>query len=202
MFAVNEGSIKNVILKNSNIKGRYNVGGICSWSFGMLKNNINYGQVSSAYETGWNTRYEAIGGIVGWADNTVNKCENYGSVISTTSELKKVYLSIGGIVGLGSYGNISECYNSGNIVSNGINAGGIIGGALNEQVKKDVIISKCYNDGDIAAGWGGGGISGWGNYMQIKDCYNKGTVRGNQGAGGITGWTGPNGSIVVCYRRC
>lgn len=169
LFAYNEGTIKNVNLKNSIVQARYIVGGIaganegtiencnnyasvsgarfiggiCSWSNGILDSDINYGQISSALETGWHLEQEGIGGIAGWGANTITKCGNYGNIISTTLETSKVGTNgIGGIIGnVVETSNVSNCYNLGTITSNAINGAGIIGVVYNSEEQKVTISS-------------------------------------------------------------
>jgi hypothetical protein len=230
LFAINDGSVKNIILKNSIIKGRYNiggivsgnnegatiencenyadvsgtreVGGICGWSQGTIYISKNYGQISSRAEVGWKLEAEHIGGIVGWGDNNITKCENYGKIISTTSGTRSSYVGVGGVVGSGEKGILNECKNEGIIISGEIDAGGIIGSVVNRN-GNNFIISKCYNVGNVE-GKTSGGIVAWGNYIQIQDCYNKGIVKGNYHTGGIIGWAGSNttanGSLTNCYN--
>ncbi len=225
LFAINDGSVKNIILKNSIIKGRYNiggivsgnnegatiencenyadasgtrsVGGICSWSQGTIYNSKNYGQISSRTETGWKLEIEHIGGIVGWGDNNITKCENYGKIISTTSGTKVDYCGVGGIVGSSENINIKECKNSGEVSSNVICSGGIIG--VTCDVGQSFTVTKCYNSGTVN-GRCSGGINGAGKNLKIQDCYNTGTIQGNQNIGGITGWLDANGSLTNCYN--
>lgn len=225
LFAINDGSVKNIILKNSIIKGRYNiggivsgnnegatiencenyadasgtrsVGGICSWSQGTIYNSKNYGQISSRTETGWKLEIEHIGGIVGWGDNNITKCENYGKIIPTTSGTKVDYCGVGGIVGSSENINIKECKNSGEVSSNVICSGGIIG--VKMGIVQNCTIAKCYNNGTVN-GRCSGGINGAGKNLKIQDCYNTGTIQGNQNIGGITGWLDANGSLTNCYN--
>ena len=74
LFAINEGTIKNVILKNSTINGRYNIGGIASGlnnSSAVIYNCKNYASVSGN---------RSVGGICGWSSGTLKDNTNYGQV--------------------------------------------------------------------------------------------------------------------------
>lgn len=225
LFAINDGSVKNIILKNSIIKGRYNiggivsgnnegatiencenyadasgtrsVGGICSWSQGTIYNSKNYGQISNRTETGWKLEIEHIGGIVGWGDKNIIMCENFGKIITTTTGTKVDYCGVGGIVGSSENINIKECKNSGEVSSNVICSGGIIG--VKMGIVQNCTIAKCYNNGTVN-GRCSGGINGAGKNLKIQDCYNTGTIQGNQNIGGITGWLDANGSLTNCYN--
>jgi hypothetical protein len=79
-------------------------------------------------------------------------------------------------------------------------AGGICGIA-----DSDVVISGCYNVGDVSASGGAGGICGGaGSDVVISGCYNVGDVSAyyySGGAGGICGGVSP-GDVVIsgCYN--
>lgn len=224
LFAINDGSVKNIILKNSIIKGRYNiggivsgnnegatiencenyagvsgtrsVGGICSWSQGTIYSSKNYGQMSSRAEVGWKLEAEHIGGIVGWGDNNITACQNFGKITSTTSGTKSKNTGIGGIIGSVGNGNIKECQNSGEVSSNAC-SGGIIG--VKSGITQNITIAKCYNNGTVN-GSCSGGINGAGENLKIQDCYNAGTIQGNQNIGGIAGWLDAKSFLINCYN--
>lgn len=225
LFAINDGNVKNIILKNSIIKGRYNiggivsgnnegatiencenyadvsgtrsVGGICSWSQGTIYISKNYGQISSRAEIGWKLEIEHIGGIVGWGDKNITECQNFGKIISTTSATKSNSSGIGGIVGSRDNGNIKECQNSGEVSSSNTPSGGIIGVKIG--IVQNSTIAKCYNNGTVN-GRCSGGINGVGENLKIQDCYNAGTIQGNQNIGGIADWLDVKSSLINCYN--
>ena len=226
LFACNKGVIRNIILKNSTINGRYNVGGIaagndasgkiencenyasvsgsrcvggiCGWSNAYLANNINYGRISSRKETGWNIQIEHIGGITGWGDGSINECINTGRINSGTLENRAESKAVGGIVGSGTNGNINKCYNIENISGSGSAVGGIIG-YINSNTTQNMTINECYNIGYIS-GRDAGGICAWGNHTQVTDCYNVGSIEGIHITGGIITWTDNGGAITNCYN--
>ena len=149
LFSRNIGTIKNVILKNSELNGRYMIGGIVSanptegiiencqnyasvsgtrgvggisgWSAGELKNNINYGTIANAIETGWSLETEQIGGISGWITYTqIQDCYNIGEIKGSSHT--------GGIIGwTGANGSIINCYNIGKVSGTNNLVGGILG---------------------------------------------------------------------------
>jgi len=88
---------------------------------------------------------------------------------------------VGAIVGSNGSGNITNCYNTGNVTGNSMNIGGIAG------MNSNGTISYCYNTGAVSASSYVGGIAGMNSNGTISYCYNTGTVKGNS-------WT--------CYNIC
>lgn len=119
---------------------------------------------------------------------------------STTSPSAPV--RVGGISGYND-GTISNCYNTGNIISNSFNnyacAGGISG-------YNNGTIINCYNTGMISSvsafSYVGGGIAG-DNRGTISSCYNTGNVTArvvSVGVGGIAGRNFDASTINNCYN--
>ncbi|CCZ17650.1 fibronectin type III domain protein [Clostridium sp. CAG:780] len=124
------------------------VGGICGADNiniegkGIIRDCHNEGKIKGVY---------SVGGIVGssYIGANIQNCSNIGNV--------EGYCFIGGIVGqFGntenklSYSNLSECYNSGDIIAKDLSdmeAGGIIG-TIRNRGREDVI-TKCYSKGNI-----------------------------------------------------
>ncbi len=173
------GSIKNLGVKDSYIKGYQYVGGItggCSRT--MIENSFNTGSVNG---------FSQVGGLVGQYLDTgiVEYCYNTGSVSST-------YFA-GGIVGQNDYsGTIQYCYNTGR-VSGSYYTGGILG----ENIRGT--IQYCFNIGSINSGGSFvGGVAGRNN-DEIKNCYNTGDVSSNQDiVGGVVGKN--DGTVQYCYN--
>ena len=123
-------------------------GGICGMIVisqegkGIIRNCHNEGRIKGVL---------SVGGIAGSSSIGVDiqNCSNIGNV--------EGYCFIGGIVGqFGntenklSYSNLSECYNSGDIIAKDLSdmeAGGIIG-TIRNRGREDVI-TKCYSKGNI-----------------------------------------------------
>jgi hypothetical protein len=109
-------------------------------------------------------------------------------------------IGIAGIVGNSEYTKVTNCWNSGEIISNNY-SGGIVG--LNYGS-----ITNCYNTGTITADVGAGGIVGRLNWGNVTNCYNTGTISGtaptventNWGkmVGGVVG-SPSEGSVASCY---
>lgn len=134
------------------------------------------------------------------AGSTFIDCHNEGNLLSE----KNVYT--GGIAGTNVNAGtettpiiFSGCSNSGNIVADGNQGGGIVGYAA-----AYVQIENCYNTGDIEGNMMLGGIVSAfaGNYPKMTNCYNTGNVTGKANrVGGLIGWGAPtNGVVENCWN--
>ena len=200
LFGYNEGTIKNIGVTESYIKGEYSVGGVCSSNYGTISNCYNSGTVSgnsyvggvcgrnysgstisNCYNSGNVSGSEYIGGVCG-SGTTISYCYNTGTV--SGSEY------IGGVCGSGT--TISYCYNSGPI--NGTGEDSKVGGVCGSGAT----ISYCHNTGTVSGSEYIGGVCG-NNYGTISNCYNTGTVSGsNQYIGGVCG--NNYSTISNCYN--
>lgn len=89
------------------------------------------------------------GGIAGYSNCNISKCGNYGNISVTRTN---TYGYAAGISGRGNGGNISECFNAGNIKSVKY-AAGIIS---NVPSGKTTNITNCFNIGVISGTTGSG----------------------------------------------
>ncbi len=209
---LNEG-VSGVFVSNcvnvGTIKGTLAVGGVIGNAAGIntaedivIKNCYNKGNVIS--DGGY-----AAGIVMQAKYTTIIQCVNLGNVSS------KDVNTAGILGGSGTAGNVTirDCYNHGNIQSNGNTSSNAIAGVAG-QICTSCIVSNCYNDGTITGGHSIGGIVGLvatsGNDVKISDCYNCGQVTamaasGDNDAyyvGGIVGlWSNSTtgGSLENCY---
>lgn len=115
------GTIKNVGVIGSYIKGTSYIGGVCG--------NIDYGTIENCYNTGFVSATEiaaSVGGICGFVSNascTISNCYNTGDVSATGN-----YAFVGGVCGT-SRGTIENCYNIGDVSATGnyADVGGVCG---------------------------------------------------------------------------
>ncbi|MBQ3909291.1 MAG: hypothetical protein II746_08855, partial [Bacteroidaceae bacterium] len=98
-----------------------------------------------------------------------NSCSIYGK------------LFVGGFVGRASGTGeavLEQLGNEAMITSVNQNAGGIVG--CNVSGDLHLVLTNCYNAGEIYSGNEGGGLSGWlGNNANTTNCYNMGPVTGD-----------------------
>ena len=136
LFGINSGTIKNVEVKESYIRGSESVGGVCS---------LNNGTISDCYNSGTVSGNSNVGGVCGENYGTISNCYNTGTVNGN--------YYVGGVCGR-SYGSISNCYNSGTVSGNYY-----VGGVCGENWGGT--ISNCYYlQGTAEGGINGSDISG------------------------------------------
>lgn len=112
----------------------------------------------------------------------------------------------GGIVGLAIYGScIDSCYNSSNILDERMNYSGGIVGAITDT-SSQLIVSNCYNIGNISGKIAGGIVAELANYgggnaspVYVRNSYNIGTVTGSEKTGEVVGYVSTNGYVENCY---
>jgi len=211
-----EGEIKNLTVKNSYIKGKNKVGGICGYTKANVTNCFFDGAIIG------NSYVAALVGYSVW--NTISDCGNDGDIWGTGT-----YVS-GIVSGDTSFGpvSISNCYNKGNIISTGnytagitaatdanyfsncTNAGNIVGvnyvGGLVAKME-DVSLNNGANLGNISGENYVGGIAGYSTNRSgatywdstITNSYNSGTIAGNSNVGGIAGYTS-YGNVYNSYN--
>ncbi len=169
-----EGSVKNLQVTDSYIKGYKNVGGVAG--------EISYSTVSSCGNTGAVSGIEEVGGVLGYTDwdSTVIGCFNTGAVSGSTY--------IGGVVG-NNNGIFSDGYNTG-AVSGMDYVGGVSGYNGNEA-------TACYNTGTVSGYTYVGGLFGL-NYGDLSFGYNTGAVHGDSYVGGLAGFN--TYYIYDCYN--
>ena len=127
------GTIKNIKLRNSYIKGLSGVGGIVGT--GPLTEYC--GDIDNCSIEGAIVGDSYIGGIIGCFANKISNCTNYANIYSEKFDsLGNNNSYIGGIVGFRAI-EINNCHNEGNIISFADSVGGIVGfgcGYLNNLV--------------------------------------------------------------------
>lgn len=206
----NQCSISN--LKTNNIVYAGGIAGVLT-SSPSIEYCSNTGIVSASamsVNIGYSTQNvcrAVAGGIVAAYSSdgtgTVYYCSNSGPVLAQTHN--GIYETrAGGIAGY-CKGDISDCYNTGNVTANYGNGGGIVG-YMYESVQPTGyatyrLVSDCINDGNVTVGGNhAGGIVGTlamnytspddslRLYLYVRDCENSGDVdAGGSFAGGIVG---------------
>ena len=179
------GTIKNVIIKDSYISGYFETGSIVGRNRGIISNCKNYCSINANKLTG---------GIAGRNCGTLEDCINYGNI--NTTEIQS-----GGIVGNCDYGivivkNCQNYGNIGNIENNNQSIGGIVGTLCST-------VENCANYGSVSGKTYIGGIVGYTGFMNnfstlIEKSKNSGKINGKYSCvGGICGWNGA-GKILEC----
>ena len=122
--------------------------------------------------------FSEVGGIAGFNYGEIANCK---SCVSVRSSNDMSSMDIGGICGY-NRGHISGSYFFGDIVTQGLNTGGIVG--VNGE---DGQIISCFNVGDVTSNYYCvGGISGHNDGI-IEQCFNNADIKGYSTVGGIVG---------------
>lgn len=190
MFSSNAGMIRNIVIKDCNVKIGYSSGIICGTNNGTIENIKTYGEVEATSTSAGGSSIGAICGTNG-GNGKIFKVYNYATITGKQA--------IAGGICAQNRGEIKHCVNEGRICKTGGIVGGITGNNYN-------IIEECVNTGDISSNenytWNEGGICG-SNYGKIQSCYNLGNL-GTEGLqerwiGGISGTNQENGEVTNCY---
>ena len=147
-FLDNGGTLQNLGVKASYIKGGNRVGGLCGWNYD--------GTVNNCYNTGKVTGSNDVGGVCGLNFGNVTNCYNSGTVAGSSQ--------VGGVCGMNMMGSVTNCYNAGNVTGTGEHVGGVCG-------QNNATVTNCYNSGSVAGSSQVGGVCG-GNYDgTVTNCY-------------------------------
>ena len=96
------GVIKNIVLKNANIQGNFNIGGITG---------INNGNISSCSVQGYFSGTVGIGFLSGGNNGIIENCFGKGEIDYDESDRNKLCVLVGGIAGINSdKAKINNCY--------------------------------------------------------------------------------------------
>lgn len=123
-----------------------------------------------------------IGGLVGlFIDSAIHNAFTTGSVVGD--------LNVGGLVGYGSRGVISNSYAAANVSSDGVVNGRYNGYYLGGLVgrSEESIITDSYATGNVSGRLGLGGLAGRSYYGRISTSYASGNVSGTHLVGGLVG---------------
>ncbi|KHD37442.1 hypothetical protein NL50_04505 [Clostridium acetobutylicum] len=202
---IKDATIKDVVMKNTNILGGDYVGALvanvagtstidgCLAIDGTISGG-NYVGGLVGYGTGLNIsnssstvtvtgKNDNVGGLVGSLSGNITNCYTIGDVTSDGN-------NVGGLLG-NITGNITGSYANGNVTSNTANSVGGLAGVLQGE------ILQSYSTGTIKGINNVGGLVGSSSSSTIQDSFNIGDVTGTDYIGGIQGSGSAN--IKNCY---
>jgi hypothetical protein len=209
---VNNGSIKNICLKDCNVSGTTFVGGLVGYN--------NKGTISNCDSNGIVNGSMTVGGLVGHNSGSISNCYSVctisiagvyagglvglnvgGGNINNCHSTSTVHGSqyIGGMVGVNYSSSISNCNSMSNVYG-----GGYIGGLVGENYGgSSASISNCYSIDTVKGIYSSyyryvGGLAGY-NYGYISNCYSTSSVSGSSYVGGLVGYNTSGGNISNCY---
>ena len=129
--------------------------------------------------------YIGLFGNIGYGGVVQNVYLEGGSVEGNTR--------VGGVAGH-SFGTVSNCHNTGDVIGKSDFVGGVAG--YNEYGT----VSNCNNTGVVVGKSSVGGVAGYNGYGTVSNCYNTGAVSGSgNDVGGVVGWN-PEGKVSNCYN--
>lgn len=170
------------------------------WSAGGMIGNSNDAQV--ALSNCWNTGQIGVtgtipnyyvGGIIGRITllNTMDNCWSNANVNSANG--------VGGIIGAGVDGAMTNCYSSGTVTVTTSGAGGFIG----HGTAGTMTFENCWSDATVNAYGSSGGFIGYtGNSNAFDKCYFKGVLDVKDTAwnkGGFVGVSNSTATFDNCY---
>lgn len=187
--ALERGTVKNLGVANSYIKGNVRVGAVCG-------NNGFTSTIENCYSSGVVVGSEYVGGVCGYNSNAgeILNCYHAGAAIGN----KWVGGVCGGNNGIDIYPTIKNCYNTGYVTGTG--PYDTLGGVCGRNEFKG-LISSCYNRGTVKGSGSAnavGGICALVSDAYIEDCYNAGAVSGGSPADNIFG-IASRSSVTNCY---
>ena len=175
------GTVKNVTLADSYVRGNEFVGGICGRNKG--------GTLQDCHNTGTVSGTTNVGGVCGKNDSgTVDGCYNSGTVSAG--------FYVGGVCGLINNGStLEKSYNTGKVSCTNDHVGGVCG--WNDAST----VQGCYNTGTVSGGESVGGVCGENSGSgTVQECYNTVTVSGTRNVGGVCGMNSRRGTVQGCYN--
>lgn len=150
--------------------------------------------------------YGTLAGIAK-SNSTIINCTN---MVNITCDKNVTVADLGGLIGLANNCNISNCSNSGNLIVNATNVGGVIG-----QGSNLVNLSGCNNYGNITINSSSetvitkycGGIAGTFSSMSTNDiyisnCHNNGSITIEKASISESYIGGDFGHILFNIKNC
>ena len=175
------GTVKNVTLADSYVRGNEFVSGICGWNKG--------GTLQDCHNTGTVSGTTNVGGVCGKNDSgTVDGCYNSGTVSAG--------FFVGGVCGINNNGStLKNSYNTGKVSCTNEDVGGVCG--WNDAST----VQGCYSTGTVSGTTNVGGVCGMNSGKgTVQECYNTVTVSGTRNVGGVCGMNSGRRTVQGCYN--
>ncbi|MBZ0241966.1 MAG: hypothetical protein K8F24_02010 [Bacteroidales bacterium] len=163
-------TLKNIVLKDVDIKGNYNTAALAGYNSGGLIDNCSTSGTVSGKDYN-------VGGLVGTHNNGVIKNSTSNCTVDGS------FRFAGGLVGQ-NYAAIENSFASGNVTASTRFGGGFIGGNYGGPVK------NCYSTGAVSGGSDIGGFMGVYGFGTITNCFWDTETSGQGSSAGGAGVTG------------
>ena len=208
-YAGSGSTIKNVAVKDCNVKGKGSSGGVVGYSAGTINNSYSTGVVNSA---GGNS-----GGLAGYAirignSYSISSVTGHGNctggLVGTTAasgyvdksfakcEVNNNSINTGGLVGYAGTGSkITDSYAESTVEGTGT-VGGLVGALYtNASVKNSYAKSEV----EGTSGSVGGLVGNAGSNTSVSNSYATGYVTGTSNTGGLVGQANTSSTVTNCY---
>jgi len=177
-YVSGDGKLKNIIITDSDVKGRTYVGGLVGYNAGDIDSCSFSGTVTGTYH--------AIGGLAGLL---TDKDETGVKNSYSTGAVKGIgnSVNIGGLVGGVEHGMIEKSYSTSTVTAEeGLYVGGLAG-----AIGFNATVSKNYSTGTVTGKSDVGGLLGTEvlniEQGEIENNYSTGAVSGDSVVGGLIG---------------
>ena len=188
--SISNATVKNIRLKNINIDGRYNVGGLVGVA--------SLSTIASTHTAGKVSGDSNVGGLTGTLINTTVIDSDSSADVYGRGNIG----AIGGLVGNLYMGNITNSHATGKI--QGLTSvGGLIGTANGSVVKDSYSLSEVIGiNNSSGIGAKSGGLIGMMSGSTVASSFAKTNVHGdNDIAGGLVGFSSSNSNILNSYAE-
>lgn len=215
-----EGSVKNLTLREAKVKGRIYTGILAGYNKGTIESCIVSGSVETYAAggglAGQNTgviceshsmgevradQGDGVGGLVGVNSANIGEIalDRKGIIRQCSSESQvNGNTNAGGLVGFNDCGTIENSYATGDV--SGVSyVGGLVGNiGLNYGNSSKAPVTCCYATGDVSGEYGAGGFAGYSDGT-LTQCFATGTVSARRAAGGLLGIQNNDGKTENGY---
>ncbi|MDA3884892.1 MAG: hypothetical protein PF638_04790 [Candidatus Delongbacteria bacterium] len=183
---INGGTIQNIRITNSFIKGYSSVGGLAG---------ISYSEIKNCYFTGTVQGTSSVGGLLGYNYGAVEECFSSGTINAEGAT------ACGGLIGV-NYSTLLNCYSTCDINGNASSyqIGGLIG--FTDNYTDHPAIDKCFSSGIVTDGYDYiGGLIGinYQGYTEIANSFWDTETSGQISSDGGTAKTSAEMKSVMTY---
>lgn len=168
------GTVKNLRIADSYIRGKKTAGGICGFCYGGLIADCESN--ATVISTGPTLQVGGIVGELGDSNGRLLRCTNKGNVTgcSVPDEYGQQWnCYIGGICGSVGSSVIDSCYNEGVVKADGWGAVGGVTGSVSGGARVRYSCNKGYVSSNTKANIGGIAGNNWSN---VTGCVNEGEI--------------------------
>ncbi|HKL23745.1 MAG TPA: GLUG motif-containing protein, partial [Candidatus Nanoarchaeia archaeon] len=172
-YASENTNFSNINVKDFNITGYQNVGGLIGRGEGDVYNSFSKGNITGE-------RYYT-GGLMGYSSGTVKNSFSKANVLGKDN-------NVGGLIGYTS-GIVENCFSTGNVTGESYSTGGLIGHSGGN-------VNGCFSKANVTGNNRVGGLIGYSD-ENTYDSFSIGIVSGSSSVGGLIGDN--RGNVENCF---